>query len=92
MRTNIKKTFGFDVPEGIGHNAVEAMAAMADGQSKVLIALGGNLAVAMPDVTTCFKAMRNLELCVNIATKPNRSHLLVGKDTLLLPPSEPSAS
>ena len=85
LRTNIKKVFGFDVPEGIGHNAVEAMAAMADGRSKVLIALGGNLAVAMPDMTTCFKAMRNLDLMVNIATKPNRSHLLVGKETLLLP-------
>jgi anaerobic selenocysteine-containing dehydrogenase len=29
--------------------------------------------------------MRNLDLCVNIATKPNRSHLLTGKETLLLP-------
>jgi len=39
----------------------------------------------MPDPEVTFKAMRNLDLAVHIATKLNRSHLLVGKKSLILP-------
>jgi molybdopterin-dependent oxidoreductase alpha subunit len=49
------------------------------------VCLGGNLAVAMPDPEVTFKAMGNLDLAVHIATKLNRSHLLVGKQSLILP-------
>ena len=37
-----------------GHDAVEAMQAIVEGRSKVLICLGGNLAVALPDPAQCF--------------------------------------
>ncbi len=85
LRDGIKKVYGFDPPEVHGHNAVEAMQAMLDGQSKVMIALGGNLAVAMSDARKCAQAQRNLDLAVHVATKPNRSHLLLAKENLLLP-------
>jgi molybdopterin-dependent oxidoreductase alpha subunit len=39
----------------------------------------------MPDPEITFAAMRKLELTVHIATKLNRSHLLVGKQLYLLP-------
>ena len=39
----------------------------------------------MPDQELTFPAMRKLDLSVHIATKLNRSHLLVGKETILLP-------
>jgi anaerobic selenocysteine-containing dehydrogenase len=39
----------------------------------------------MSDPETTFAAMRRLDLAVHIATKPNRSHLLLAKETLLLP-------
>jgi molybdopterin-dependent oxidoreductase alpha subunit len=58
---------------------------MLDGRSRALICLGGNLPVAMPDPEACFAAMRKLDLSVHIATKLNRSHLLVGRHTYLLP-------
>jgi molybdopterin-dependent oxidoreductase alpha subunit len=61
------------------------MQAISEGRSKVLICLGGNLAVAMPDPQACFPAMRSLELSVHIGTKLNRSHLLTGKHSFILP-------
>lgn len=85
LRAGIKRVFGFDPPEAKGHDAVESIKAIAEGHSKVLVALGGNLAVAMSDPGTSFAAMRKLDLAVHIATKPNRSHLLVGQESIILP-------
>jgi molybdopterin-dependent oxidoreductase alpha subunit len=39
----------------------------------------------MPDPAQCYPAMRNLDLAVHIATKLNRSHLLIGKESIILP-------
>jgi molybdopterin-dependent oxidoreductase alpha subunit len=85
MLRNIEATFGFSPPRAHGHDAVAAMRAMEAGESRALISLGGNLAVAMPDPDACFAAMRRLELAVHIATKLNRSHLLVGRESIILP-------
>jgi molybdopterin-dependent oxidoreductase alpha subunit len=74
----IERVFGFRPPARHGHDALAAMTAILDGRSRALVALGGNLAGAMPEPERCFAAMRRLELAVHIATKPNRSHLLVG--------------
>jgi hypothetical protein len=60
-------TFGFEPPRAHGHDAVEAIKAIRDGRSKVLICLGGNLAVAMSDPEATFEAMRKLDLAVHIA-------------------------
>ena len=58
---------------------------MIDGRAKALICLGGNFAVAMPDHENGFPAMNTLDLSVHIGTKLNRTHLLVGKETFILP-------
>jgi molybdopterin-dependent oxidoreductase alpha subunit len=81
----ISRVFGFDPPRNKGHNAIEAIEAIRDGHSKALVCLGGNLAVAMSDPEVTFKAMRNLDLAVHIATKLNRSHLLLAKQSFILP-------
>jgi molybdopterin-dependent oxidoreductase alpha subunit len=81
----LQAVFGFDPPREKGHGAVEAIEAMLAGRSKALIALGGNLAVAMPDPEATFAAMRRLDLAVHIATKLNRSHLLLAKESFILP-------
>ncbi|ULU25823.1 FdhF/YdeP family oxidoreductase [Dyella terrae] len=81
----IEQTFGFRPPATHGHDAVAAMQAIIEGRSKALLCLGGNLAMAMPDPEVCLPAMRGLELQVHVATKLNRSHLLTGKHTFLLP-------
>ncbi|MDD1012371.1 FdhF/YdeP family oxidoreductase [Pseudomonas rubra] len=81
----LERRFGFKVPRHNGHNTVEAIRAMADGQAKVFIALGGNFAQATPDTERTAQALRNCELTVQISTKLNRSHLLHGKQALILP-------
>ena len=81
----IARTFGFEPPRHKGHNAIEAIEAIRDGRSKALVCLGGNLAVAMSDPEVTFKAMRNLDLAVHIATKLNRSHLLLARRSFILP-------
>src|SRR6202795_594558 len=85
LLNGIARVFGFDPPRNKGHNAIEAVEAIRDGRSKALVCLGGNLAVAMSDPEVTFKAMRNLDLAVHIATKLNRSHLLLAKQSFILP-------
>jgi molybdopterin-dependent oxidoreductase alpha subunit len=85
LLNGLARVFGFDPPRSKGHNAIEAIEAIRDERSKALICLGGNLAVAMSDPEVTFKAMRNLDLAVHIATKLNRSHLLLAKQSFILP-------
>ena len=82
---SLEAVFAFAVPRAHGHTVVEAIGAMERDESKVFIGLGGNFAVAAPDPLRTFAAMRRLTLAVHIATKLNRTHLLVGQDSLLLP-------
>lgn len=81
----LDKAFGITSPRPHGHNAVEAVAAMRDGEAKGFIGLGGNLAAAMPDPQTTFPAFRSLDLNAQICTKLNRTCLLVAKESFILP-------
>ncbi|WPO99727.1 FdhF/YdeP family oxidoreductase [Pseudomonas sp. HR96] len=81
----LEKRFQFKVPRSNGHNVVEAIHAMLDGRAKVFIGLGGNFAQATPDSPRTAEALRNCALTVQISTKLNRSHLMHGKDALILP-------
>jgi hypothetical protein len=81
----LARVFGFEPPRNKGHNALEAVEAIRDRRSKALVCLGGNLAVAISDPEVTFKAMRNLDLVVHIGTKLNRSHLLLAKQSFILP-------
>ncbi|WP_285412493.1 FdhF/YdeP family oxidoreductase [Variovorax sp. efr-133-TYG-130] len=85
LRQGIERVYGFTPPARPGHDAAEAVEAIEAGRSRFLMCLGGNLAVAMPDPQRTFAAMRGLEMVVHIATKPNRSHLLTARQSLLLP-------
>jgi len=80
-----ESVFGFKPPLHHGHDAVQAMQAIEAGTAQALLCLGGNLAVALPDPQRCFAAMRKLKLSVQLGTKLNRSHLLVARESFLLP-------
>ena len=82
---SLRDVFGFEPPRRHGHTVVEAIEAMERGEAKVFLGLGGNFAVAAPDPIRTFAALRKLDLAVHVATKPNRTHLLVGRESLLLP-------
>ncbi len=81
----IESAFGFTPPTAHGHAVVEAIEAMLAGQAKVFVGLGGNFAVAAPDPALTFEAMGRLDLTVHIATKLNRTHLLPGAESYVLP-------
>ncbi|MNE08905.1 Formate dehydrogenase H [compost metagenome] len=81
----LEKRFKFKVPRHNGHNTVEAIHAMLKGDAKVFIGLGGNFVQATPDSARTAEALRNCQLTVHISTKLNRSHLIHGKEALILP-------
>ncbi len=81
----LEHRFGFKPPAAHGHNVVTALEAMLRGEVKVFVAMGGNFAAAIPDWQQTQAALRNLDLTVHVSTKLNRSHLIHGRDALILP-------
>lgn len=79
------QVFGFEPPRAHGHSVIDAIAAMRDGSSRAVICLGGNLAIASSDPQACAEAFRKLDLSAHITTKLNRTHLLVGRESFILP-------
>jgi molybdopterin-dependent oxidoreductase alpha subunit len=79
------KVFDFDPPRKHGYDVVATLQAMLEDKVKVFIALGGNFVMATPDTERTFAAMRKCDLTVHITTKLNRSHLVHGRDALILP-------
>ncbi|MCU1464527.1 MAG: molybdopterin-dependent oxidoreductase alpha subunit [Actinomycetia bacterium] len=76
---------GFDPPRAHGLGTVATIEAMQHGDVKVFVALGGNFALATPDLPYTFDALRNCDLTVQVSTKLNRSHIMHGKQALILP-------
>ncbi|MES2024276.1 MAG: FdhF/YdeP family oxidoreductase [Pseudomonadota bacterium] len=77
--------FNFEPPREHGYDVVETIHEMLEGHVKVFIGLGGNFVMATPDTPRTFEALRSCNLTVHITTKLNRSHLVHGKDALILP-------
>jgi molybdopterin-dependent oxidoreductase alpha subunit len=76
---------GIDPPREHGMGTVETIEAMQRGGVKVFVALGGNFALAAPDLSYTAEALRKCELTVQVSTKLNRSHVVHGKRALILP-------
>jgi molybdopterin-dependent oxidoreductase alpha subunit len=74
-----------DVPPKHGLDVVATINAMHRGDVKVFVAMGGNFALAAPDTAYTFEALRRCELTVQVSTKLNRSHLVHGRQALILP-------
>ncbi|MFD2055443.1 FdhF/YdeP family oxidoreductase [Mesorhizobium calcicola] len=81
----LERRFGFKPPSQHGHNVVTALEAMKDGKVKVFLAIGGNFVSAIPDWEVTRAALRKLDLTVQVSTKLNRSHLIHGREALILP-------
>ncbi|MEX3936647.1 FdhF/YdeP family oxidoreductase [Paraburkholderia phymatum] len=77
--------FSFEPPRDKGMNIVEACEAMIKGVVKAVVNLGGNLVRSVPDRGQTEPAWSRLRLTVNIATKLNRSHLVHGQVSYILP-------
>ena len=81
----MQQVFDFEPPRAHGYDTVDTVQAMLDGKVKVFFGMGGNFAMATPDTPLTFAALQSCALTVHVATKLNRSHLIHGKDALLLP-------
>ncbi|MEI2416338.1 FdhF/YdeP family oxidoreductase [Orrella sp. JC864] len=81
----MEQVFGVPMPRREGYDTIGAIEAMHDGRAKVFFAMGGNFAMAAPDTGATWQALRNCELTVHVATKLNRSHLVHGRQALILP-------
>ncbi len=81
----IEKNFHFMPPRHHGWDVVAAIKAMHAGKGKVFIGMGGNFLSATPDTLYTAAALQNCLLTVHVSTKLNRSHLIHGKEALILP-------
>ncbi|HLJ19732.1 MAG TPA: FdhF/YdeP family oxidoreductase, partial [Stellaceae bacterium] len=81
----LKEQFGFEPPREKGLNAVEAAEGIVKGEVKAMIQLGGNLIRSLPDHSVLMPAWRKLRLTVQIETKLNRSCLVHGEVSYILP-------
>jgi molybdopterin-dependent oxidoreductase alpha subunit len=81
----LKELYGFEPPRWEGLATVDACKGVLDGSVRGFIGLGGNFARAIPDRDVMEPAWRKLRLSVQVATKLNRTHLLPGEVTYLLP-------
>ena len=79
------EVFDFTPPRTPGWDVVDAIRAMREGKGRVFFALGGNFAAATPDTHETWKALRQCDLTVHVATKLNRSHIVHGREALILP-------
>ena len=81
----LRDLFGFDPPRKHGYDVVESIKAMHRGDAKVFFAMGGNFLSATPDTEFTAQALAKCDLTVQVSTKLNRSHLITGKQALILP-------
>jgi molybdopterin-dependent oxidoreductase alpha subunit len=81
----LAELYGFEPPREDGLATVDACKAIIEGEVKGFIALGGNFVRAIPERRLMEEAWRRLRLSVQIATKLNRSHLIPGEVSYLLP-------
>ncbi|MBS2031856.1 MAG: FdhF/YdeP family oxidoreductase [Deltaproteobacteria bacterium] len=81
----LARVFQFEPPRKHGHDTVDTIRAMRDGNLKVFFALGGNFLSATPDTELTATALRRCTLTAHVSTKLNRAHLVHGETALILP-------
>ena len=75
----------FKSPRNHGYDVVETIRAMETKKVRFFMALGGNFLSASPDTERTSKAIEKCSMTVQISTKLNRSHCIVGEKSLILP-------
>lgn len=81
----LQQVFHFNPPRKHGFDTVESITAMHSGKARVFFAMGGNFLSATPDTLFTAEALQKCDLTVQVSTKLNRSHLIHGKEAIILP-------
>ena len=81
----LAELYGFEPPRWDGLSTVDACGSILKGEVRGFVSLGGNFLRAVPERSLMEPAWSRLRLSVQIATKLNRSHIVPGEVTYLLP-------
>ncbi|MGZ3217020.1 FdhF/YdeP family oxidoreductase [Paracoccus sp. T5] len=81
----LRNLFGIEPPTEEGWNTTTFVEALLEGEAQGFVGLGGNLARAVPDQDRVAEAWGRMPLTVHVATRLNRTHLMPGKSSWILP-------
>ena len=81
----LDQEFGIASPREHGLDSVETVEAFENDDVDVFVSMGGNFALACSDTEVLEASMQRVGLTVHISTKPNRSHVMHGQTSLILP-------
>ncbi len=81
----LEREFGFAPPRAHGFSTIEAIHALHEGRARLFFAMGGNFAAASPDTAFTEEALARADLAVHVATTLNRTHVVAGRESILLP-------
>lgn len=85
LLTALDAEFGIESPRAHGYDSTEALHAFEKDEVDVFVSMGGNFALANSDTEALEAGMQRAKLTVHISTKPNRSHVVHGMTSLILP-------
>ena len=77
--------FKIDSPRAHGYDSTEALDAFEKDEVDVFVSMGGNFALANSETEALEAGMQRAKLTVHISTKPNRSHVVHGQTSIILP-------
>ena len=77
--------FGIESPRAHGYDSTEALEAFENDEIDVFVSMGGNFALANAETEALEAGMQRAKLTVHISTKPNRSHVVHGQTSIILP-------
>jgi formate dehydrogenase major subunit len=85
MLDALDKEFGIVAPRAHGLDSVDTVEAFENDDVDVFVSMGGNFALAASDTVALGAALQRVGLTVHVSTKPNRSHVMHGLTSLILP-------
>lgn len=85
MLLALDKEFKFESPREFGVDSTETVEKFENDDVDVFMSLGGNFALACSDTEALEAGMRRAGLTVHVSTKPNRSHVVHGRTSIILP-------
>lgn len=81
----LAELYAFEPPRWEGKSTIDACEGIIKGEVKGFVSLGGNFIRAVPEREAMEQAWRKLRLTVQISTKLNRSHVVHGEISYVLP-------
>lgn len=82
---SLERVFKRKMPQEDGFDVVGGAKALIEGKLKAFISMGGNYAVAAPDMSAIQQALTTTELNVFVGTKLNGTMLYPGANNIILP-------